>query len=132
MFRYGNKIWILACHSLANNNILILPIVIEMRRTMKKSLFSKLTYTYTSIIFIIFFIYCLNVMDKDGGIAYQKHKASLHVFFVIFLTAFILLGINLISTKDKTDIIQKKTWMSGLKLTCILLIFLVLRALLER
>ena len=99
---------------------------------MKKSLFSKLTYTYTSIIFIIFFIYCLNVMDKDGGIAYQKHKSSLHVFFVFFLTAFILLGINLISTKDKTDTIQKETCVSGLKLTGILLIFIVLRALLER
>ena len=104
----------------------------EMRRTMKKSLFSKLTYTYSSIIFIIFLIYCFNVMDKDGGIAYQEHKAPLHVFFVFFLTAFILLGINLISTKDKTDTIQKKTWISGLKLTGILLIFIVLRVLLER
>lgn len=72
---------------------------------MKKSLFSKLTYTYSSIIFIIFLIYCFNVTDKDGEIAYQEHKAPLHVFFVLFFIAFILLGINLISTKNKTDTI---------------------------
>ncbi|MEK3799152.1 hypothetical protein MHI18_13110 [Peribacillus sp. FSL H8-0477] len=95
---------------------------------MKKSLFSKLAYLYSSIVFVAFLIYVFSIADENWTVDFQKHKTFFTLFFGLFIISAILLGINLVSNKDKKDKIQGKTIVSGLTLV---VFFIVWRVLME-
>ncbi|MEC2057618.1 hypothetical protein I6J18_12425 [Peribacillus psychrosaccharolyticus] len=95
---------------------------------MKKSLFAKLAYLYSFIVFATFLIYAISVADDNWTVDFKEHKTFLTIFFGLFIISAILLGINLISNKDKKDKIQGKTIVSGLTLV---VFFIVWRVLME-
>lgn len=95
---------------------------------MNKSLFSKLAYLYSFFVFVGFLIYLFSVADNNWAVDFQEHKTFFTLFFGLFIFSAILLGISLISKKDKKDKIQGKTIVSGLTLV---VFFIVWRVLME-
>lgn len=93
---------------------------------MKKSLFAKLAYLYSSIVFAAFLIYVLSVADDNWAVNFQDHRTFFTVFFVLFIISAILLGINLASSKDKKNEIQRKSIVSGLTLVVFFMIWRIL------
>lgn len=95
---------------------------------MKKSLFSKLAYLYSSIVFGVFLVYAFSVADENWVVDFREHKTFFIVFFVLFIISAILLGINLVSSKKKNNEIQGKTIVSGL---IVVLFFVIWRVLMD-
>lgn len=93
---------------------------------MKKSLFAKLAYLYSFIVFAAFLSYAFSVADDNWAVDFQDHRTFFTVFFGLFIISAIILGINLVSSKDKKNEIQGKTIVSGLTLVVFFIIWRVL------
>ncbi|WP_102349128.1 hypothetical protein [Bacillus sp. Marseille-P3661] len=93
---------------------------------MKKSLFTKLVYSYFILVIIAFAIYGFNVADANWEVNVQEEKPTLILFTVLFGIALVLLSIDGAGVRDKGTKIKRSTIYAGLSIAVFFLIWRLL------
>ncbi len=75
---------------------------------MKKSILTKITYTYCVLVVIALTIYAFNVSGPpDWTVNMEEQKHNLLLFFSLILIGFILISIELASSNEKGEKVKK-------------------------
>jgi hypothetical protein len=92
---------------------------------MKKRTFSKIAYSYLSIVLVTLFVYMFKVQE-NGYINTVEQKDNILGFIILLGIAVVLLGVMMAATKtDKEGRIDSKTILGGLVIACFFLVWRV-------
>ncbi|WP_079504965.1 hypothetical protein [Mesobacillus jeotgali] len=92
---------------------------------MKKNTMKSISYIYNILVFGSFFIWGFSVQSEEGLVYPAEHKFLLTIFLILMFIGMVLAGVNLSSVKEKGDAITRKTWITGIIMAFIFIIFKV-------
>ncbi|TKC17083.1 hypothetical protein FA727_13590 [Robertmurraya kyonggiensis] len=90
---------------------------------MDKKIFSIVTYSYLSLLVIIFVIYAFQVADENWVIELDGQRENIFIFFGLLFIGVILSAVNLAGIHEKSNKVTKGMIYGGLSVAAFFLIW---------
>jgi hypothetical protein len=90
---------------------------------LKKKTLGSISYLYNILVFSSFFIWGFSVQNEKGLVYPGEHKLLLTIFVTLMFIGMILAGVNLSSVKEKGNSINRKSWITGIVIAFVFIIF---------
>lgn len=94
-----------------------------------KKIFSIVTYSYLSLLVIIFAIYAFRVADENGVIELEGQRENIFIFLGLLFIGVILSAVNLAGIHEKSSKVTKGMIYGGLSVAAFFLIWRAMMAL---